>query len=92
MMSVLRYHDGMIRMQIQFTEDQAHALREVARDEGCSIAAVVRKAVSRSLATPRDADRTERIRRARASMGKFRSGLTDLAENHDRYLEEDFGS
>ena len=82
----------MIRMQIRFTEDQAQALRAAARDEECSIAAVVRKAVSRSVAIPRDADRTERIRRARASMGKFRSELTDLAENHDRYLAEDFGS
>ena len=82
----------MIRMQIQFTKEQAQALRAAARDEGCSIAAVVREAVTRNLATRREADRAERIRRARASMGRFQSGLTDLAEKHDRYLEEDFGS
>ncbi len=36
-------------MEIQFTEEQVQALREVARNEGCSIAAVVREAVSRRL-------------------------------------------
>lgn len=82
----------MIRMQIQFTEDQAQALREAARDEGRSIAGVVRSAVNHRLATSRETDRIERIRQARAAMGRFRSGLPDLAENHDRYLEENFDS
>lgn len=33
-------------------------------------------------------DQTERKTRALAAAGRFRSGLADLAENHDRYLEE----
>lgn len=33
-------------------------------------------------------DPAERRRRAIAAAGRFRSGLADLAENHDRYLEE----
>lgn len=36
-------------MEIQFTEEQVQALREVARNEGCSVGAVVREAVSRRL-------------------------------------------
>jgi len=35
-------------------------------------------------------DRAERVRRALAVIGKYRSGLPDVAEDHDRYLAEDF--
>jgi len=36
-----------------------------------------------------DADEfAEKWHRAFQSMGKFSSGLTDLAEKHDRYLDE----
>ena len=41
--------------------------------------------------TPRQGgrvDRAERRRKAIAAAGRFRSGLPDLAENHDRYLDE----
>ena len=37
-------------------------------------------------------DREERIRRAIAVAGRFRSDLTDLAANHDRYLEDAFAT
>ena len=32
----------------------------------------------------------EQWRRARAVIGQFRSGLHDVARNHDRYLQEAF--
>ena len=35
-------------------------------------------------------DMAERRRRAMAAAGKFRSGVSDLSANHDRYLEEVF--
>jgi len=35
-------------------------------------------------------DLEEKRRRALAAAGRFRSGLNDLAENHDKYLERDF--
>jgi len=35
-------------------------------------------------------DESERRRRAIAMAGKFRSGISDLSSNHDRYLEEAF--
>jgi len=37
------------------------------------------------------ATRAERVRRARSVVGKFESVEADLSENHDKYLEEDFG-
>ena len=36
-------------------------------------------------------DREEIKRRAIAAIGRFRSDVTDLAREHDRYLEEAFG-
>ncbi len=80
----------MVRMQIQFTGEQARALRQRAASNGQSVAAVVRDAVDRSLAERREPDRDELLQRARAAFGSFRSGLPDLAENHDHYLAEDF--
>ena len=82
----------MVRMQIQFTEEQARTLRQRAASNGQSVAAVVRDAVDRSLAERREPDREELLRRARAAFGSFSSGLPDLAENHDHYLAEDFDS
>ena len=82
----------MVRVQIQFTEEQAEALRRQASAQHRSVAAVVRDAVDRSLAARRDPDRAELLRRARSVFGKFNSGLPDLAENHDHYLAEDFDS
>jgi hypothetical protein len=34
----------------------------------------------------------ERRRRALAAAGRFRSGITDLSLNHDRYLEDDYAA
>ena len=78
----------MTRMQIQLTDDQARILRERASDSGRPIAAVVRDAVDAWIA----ADAQHRRRElALAAIGGFHSGLGDLAEHHDRYLEEEVG-
>ena len=51
------------------------------------MAALVREGVELVLAEP---DREELWRRALAVVGKYRDleGATDVAENHDRYLED----
>jgi hypothetical protein len=35
-------------------------------------------------------DPTERRRRAVAAAGRFRSGISDLSSNHDKYLEDSY--
>jgi len=75
-------------MQIQFTEAQARALKRVAAEREVSIAALTREAVERLLVENGDATSTEGRAQIIEMMGRFRSDRTDVAENHDRYLEE----
>ena len=76
----------MTRVQIQFTEDTARALRSRAKQAGRPVASLVRDAVDAWLAADERRDARDR---ARESIGGFHSGVDDLAEGHDRYLDEE---
>ena len=80
------YHDGMIRMQIQVSEEQAAALRHRANARRVSIAAVVRAAVDRELAT--EPDHQIAWARALAAVGRYRGDTANVAVGHDEYLSE----
>lgn len=82
----------MIRTQIQLTEEQARALREVASGEGVSMAEVVRRGIEEMLRERCLPSRSDTRRRALAVVGRFRSGRPDLGQEHDRELSEAFGS
>ena len=86
----IRYRDGMIRTRIQLTEEQARALKAQARMEERSMAELVRECVAEYLARQRTPDVRELARRARGLKGRFRSGSPDLAEAHDRHLDDAF--
>jgi hypothetical protein len=82
----------MVRTQIQLTERQARELKRMAAREGVSMAEIIRKAVDEKiLEKSGEAPREDRIRRALAAAGKFRSGVKDAAERHDEYLAEAYG-
>lgn len=82
----------MVRVPIRFSEEQVRLLRERARREARSVPDLVRDSVTRFLGeTPAPADRRELSRRADALIGKFRSGVPDLASEHDRYFAESVG-
>jgi hypothetical protein len=86
------YHDGtMIRTQIQLTPEQAKALRRLAAAEGVSQAELVRRFVDEGLLRFRGRGGAERVRRALAVVGRFRSGHRDVSERHDRHLDEAYG-
>jgi hypothetical protein len=78
----------MIRTQVQLTEEQAQALKKLSAQTGLSIAELIRRALTPFL---RDGlnGAEERRRRALAISGRFHSGHTDIAEEHDKYLDED---
>lgn len=81
----------MIRTQIQLTEEQARRLREEARREHRSMADLVRESVAEYLAKRPGVSREKLEARARGLAGSFRSGYADLAEDHDRHLDEVLG-
>ena len=79
----------MVRMQIQFTEDEITALRREAAQRHVSVSAVVRGAVderlSRGHVTP---SRDELLGRSLAAMGRFHSGTGDVSARHDEYFAD----
>ncbi|MXY22960.1 MAG: ribbon-helix-helix protein, CopG family [Acidobacteria bacterium] len=82
----------MVRIQIRLPEELARALKEQARLEARPMADLVRECVADYMARGSLSDRAELAGRARGLAGRFRSRCPDLAEEHDRYLEEVFDS
>mgnify|MGYP000844109863 CR=1 FL=1 len=78
----------MTRTQIQLTERQQAALREMAAATGRSISDLVREAVDQRISTRPKVSRAELIQRSLKAIGKFSSGTADGSKEHDRYLEE----
>jgi len=79
----------VVRMQIQFTEEEVEALRREAAQRHLSISAVVRQAVDARLAHPRPGpSREELVRRSLAAMGRFHSGTGDVSARHDEYFAD----
>lgn len=78
----------MVRTQIQLTEEQARALKRLATDRGVSVATLIRESVDRYVRSAGPVDDQEQRRRALTAVGRFHSGRSDLAAEHDRHLEE----
>lgn len=72
---------------MQLTEEQAAELKRLSREQHKSVAAIMREAVDGLLDKGRDRHDDE-VRRAMSAAGAGRSGLGDLAEEHDAYLAE----
>lgn len=80
----------MVRTQVQLTENQLKALRQVAAATGRSIADLIRQAVDQYLAAKQGPNPQERMERAIRVAGRFSSGTTDGSTDHNRYLAEAF--
>ena len=78
----------VVRTQIQLSEVQFKALKELSTSQNISMAELIRQAVDVLLRSTNEINHEERKRRAIAAAGRFHSGLTDLSTNHDRYLAE----
>lgn len=74
-------------MQIQLTAAQAAGLRRLAAKRGVSMAALIREGVDRTLEGD---ERALMWEGALSVLGKYtdRDGATDVAEEHDRYLDD----
>lgn len=84
------YHDGMVRTQVQLTEQQLKALRELSAQTGNSVADLIRRCVEQYLSARQHLDRNSQIERALRIVGRFRSGASDVSAEHDRYLAKAF--
>jgi hypothetical protein len=78
----------MVRAQVQFTEEQLAAMREIASREGVSLSHVVRQAVNLLLEARRGRCREELVRRSLEAVALFRSGTGDVSARHDEYFAE----
>jgi len=89
MTSCRAYTWDVIRTQIQLTEQQARRLRARAREQGVSLAEMIRRCVEKGLAEEAPGRATLYDRAARV-VGRFtdRRGARDLSSKHDRYLDE----
>lgn len=87
MMACICYHDGMVRTQIQFPEEQHRRLRRLAGERGVSVAALVRQLVTASLSEDEQAIRWQH---ALSAVGRYHSGHSNISAEHDRYLDEAF--
>ena len=82
-MASLLYTAIMIRTQIQFEQKTYQALKTKSKETGKSISEIVRRSLDHSIAA-QEVD--QKWARALSSMGKFSSGLKNLAEKHDDHL------
>jgi len=82
-MASLPYTAIMIRTQIQLEQRTYEALKTKSNETGKSISEIVRRSLDRSIAA-QEVD--QKWARALNSMGKFSSGLNNLAEKHDDHL------
>jgi hypothetical protein len=82
----------MERTQISLEPEQAARLRRLANERGVSMAHLIREAVDAVYGAGAPDSREARWARAMSAVGCGSSGLGDVSENHDFYLDEIYGS
>ena len=82
----------MVRTQVQLHEEQLRELRARALAQNVSVSELIRRAVDLMVLADSLPSAKQRRRRALAAAGRFSSGRSDIAEHHDAYLAEAFGS
>ena len=83
---------SFVKTQVRLTVGQARELKARARNEGRSVADLVRQSVTEYLARRPVRDRRVLLARASALSGRFHSGYPDVAENHDQHLAKAYDS
>ena len=76
-------------MQIELTDEQWQRLKAIAERENVSMAEVISRAVDDWICKY-NTDQQKRKERALSVIGRFNSGLGDLAKNHDKYVASHF--
>ena len=82
-MACLHYNTNMIRTQIQLESQTYEKLKAKSKGSGKSISEIVRQSLDQTIES-QECD--QKWVRALNSLGKFASGLDNLAEKHDEHL------
>jgi len=82
-MVCILYNTNMIRTQIQFEKKTYESLKTKSKETGKSISEIVRRSLDQTIES-QGCD--QKWARALNSLGKFASGLDNLAEKHDEHL------
>ncbi len=77
------YSANVIRTQIQFEKKTYESLKTKSKETGKSISEIVRRSLDQTIES-QGCD--QKWARALNSLGKFASGLDNLAEKHDEHL------
>lgn len=80
----------MPQTQIRLTDEQMTILTELAAKRQQSVEDLIHESIDRLLQSVTGPGAADRRQRALAVAGRFRSGLGDLARQHDTYLNEAF--
>ena len=78
----------MIRTQIQLTDEQVRALRQLSAQKKRSLADLVRQSVELFLTQESQPSKADRVQRAIEAAGRFSSGAADGSSEHDRHLSD----
>jgi hypothetical protein len=70
---------------MQLTDEQYRALKKLIAGKDLSLSSAIRQAVDLWLS---QTDRSRKVERSLASLGRFRSGKRDVSRRHDEYLAE----
>ena len=82
-MACIQYNANMIRTQIQFQKKTYESLKTKSKETGKSISEIVRRSLDQTIESQ---ETDQKWARALSSLGKFTSGLNNLAEKHDEHL------
>ena len=82
-MACIWYDANMIRTQIQFEKKTYESLKTKSKETGKSISEIVRRSLDQAIESQ---ESDLKWARALNSLGKFSSGLENLAEKHDEHL------
>ncbi|MGB3713123.1 MAG: CopG family transcriptional regulator [Candidatus Promineifilaceae bacterium] len=81
----------MVRTQIQLTEEQSRILKRMALDRDVSMAELIRQSVDQFVGSSGELAPEQIRQRALSVIGIGFSGVTDLGQEHDHYLDEVYG-
>jgi predicted DNA-binding protein len=80
----------MVRTQIQLTDEQAAMLKAMSSRTNLTMAELVRQAIDLMAEISETKNDLTAKQKAIRAAGKYRSGVRDIAKDHDKYLAEAF--